>query len=124
MDVIHTAIEVSDLKASETFYVDGLGLERDREFTTEDGVRSVFFAGDHGEVQCKFDPTVEEVPTPAGFDHLAMGVEDIQAAFDRVTSVTECPVTSEPEPAEELGIIYAFIEDPDGYAVELIESVD
>lgn len=124
MDVIHTAISVSDLDESEGFYVDGLGLKRDREFTTEDGVRSVFFAGDHGEVQCKFDPTAEEVPAPAGFDHLAIGVEDIQAAFDRVTSVTECPVTSEPEPAEDLGIIYAFIEDPDGYAVELIESVD
>lgn len=121
MDVYHTAIRVSDLDATRAFYEEGLGLEFDREFT-DDGVRNYYVAGDtEAGIQFRYEPDDDAPIEPAGIHHLAIRVDDVEGAFERVVETAGCPVVEEPEPPGEDDSRTAFVEDPDGYVVELVE---
>jgi lactoylglutathione lyase len=123
MRFIHTALDVSDLDAMLEFY-DTLGLEYHDEFTL-DGVRNVYVGDDDGmEIQFKYDPERDDPVDPSGIDHLAVEVEDVDAEFDRIVGETDCPVVHEPMTVEEADARAAFVEDPDGYVVELVAYLD
>ncbi|XVH30245.1 VOC family protein [Haloferacaceae archaeon DSL9] len=123
MDVIHTAIWVADADRTIEFYRDGLGLDLNWEFTA-DGVRNVYLGGEHGELQFKHEQDGDHpVGTAGGLDHVAVGVDDADAVFERVTERTDCPVVEGPTTMEEISRRVAFVEDPDGYVVELVERV-
>lgn len=125
MEVIHTAIEVSDIEATYAFYVDALGLERHWHFTADDGVENHYVGGDgNAELQFKYDPDGAAPPAPAGIDHLALGVDDVDATVESVVAETGCPVLREPVTLDDLDLRIAFVEDPDGYAVEFVEALD
>jgi lactoylglutathione lyase len=125
-NVIHTSLWVADMDRTESFYVDALGLSRTREHsgsTYQEDVRNVFLAGPDGtELQFKSAPG-REPEAPAGFDHVAVSTTDIDAEFERIVSETGCPVILEPTTIG-TGERIAFVEDPDGYAVELIQLDD
>lgn len=123
MDVLHTAIWVDDVEAMKAFYTEGLGLERSREFERE-GVTNYFLAGESDtELQFKYG---DDGASPAGagpeigFDHTAIAVEDVENAVDRLVSEYGGRVKEEPTAFGDVRI--AFVEDPDGYVVELIEE--
>lgn len=121
MDIDHTAIHVSDLEATERFYLDGLGLERTWGFEA-DGVYNLYVAGESDtEIQFKHDPTREEPIQPSAIDHLALTVDDIDVAFEQIVEETGCNVRSEPREGHGPNASVAFIEDPDGYGVELAQ---
>lgn len=121
MDVEHIAIWVSDLETTKAFYADSLGLAESREFET-DGVTNLFLAGADGTaIQFKYDPDRSEPIEPGGIDHLAIRIDDIETTFSRVVDETGCPVRSEPKTGYGGGSTVAFIEDPDGYVIELAE---
>ena len=123
MDVIHTALWVEDLEATEAFYVDALGLERTWDFVGSDGATNVYVgSGDGAEIQFKSHPD-REVPEPAGFDHVAVSVEDTDATLERMAEETGCRVVRGPFQNQEIGLRVAFIEDPDGYVVELVQEL-
>lgn len=127
MEVIHTALWCSSIDETTAFYTEGVGLDHHWDFTADDGVENHYFGADSGaEIQFKYDPDGADVPTPAGYDHIALGVDDTDAAFDRITRATGCPVLREPEtldlPVGDVRI--AFLEDPDGYAVELVQPLE
>lgn len=122
-DVIHTALWVSDLDATIDFYADGLGLERNWEFTS-DGVRNVYLGGPRGEYQFKYDPEGDRETGPGGgLDHVAVGVESTDEAFERLVERADPPVVEEPTTMTDIDRRVAFVEDPDGYVVELVERV-
>ncbi|MFB6068607.1 MAG: VOC family protein [Halobacterium sp.] len=124
MDVIHTAIWVSDLERSYEFYVDGLGLEESHRFVL-DGVENVYVGGDHGEIQLRYDGADRDVdPDREALDHVALGVDDVDAEFERLRDETGCPVVEEPFTVEQAGARVAFVEDPAGYVVELVERLE
>lgn len=121
MEVLHTAIWVSDLAATREFYCDGIGLAHSRDFET-DGVRNYFVRGESdAEIQFKYDPEQEGGVAPAGVDHLAVSVDDVRDAVDRLTEEWNSEVITEPTELAQTGSTIAFVTDPDGYAVELIE---
>lgn len=121
VNVEHFAIWVSDLEATKAFYMDALGLGRSREFEV-DGVTNLFLAGPDGtELQIKYDADRTESIDPAGVDHLAIQVDDLEATFRHMVEETSCTVRTEPKPGHGGGSTVAFIEDPDGYAIELAE---
>lgn len=124
MDLIHAAIWVSDVDETVAFYRDGLGLDHNWEFTGDDGVRNVYLGGADGEIQFKYDPDGEPPSPDGGLDHLAVGVDDTDAVFDRLRERTDCPVVEPPTTMAEIGRRVAFVEDPDGYVVELVEVID
>lgn len=124
MEVIHSAIWVSDLEETLSFYVDALGLEKTHEFEGGDGAKNVYVAGEgDAEIQFKYDPDIEP-PAPAGFDHIAVAVEDTDAEVERLVEETGCTVRRGPLTSEGANARVAFIEDPDGYGVELVEELN
>jgi lactoylglutathione lyase len=118
--VIHTCIAVSDPEASLEFYGE-LGLERTGEFTLG-GVRNVYVGGDEGaEIQFRHDPERTDPIEPEGMDHLAVAVDDCEAAFEELRAATDCGVRDEPTVIDAADAVAAFVYDPDGYVVELVE---
>ncbi|MFB6362302.1 MAG: VOC family protein [Halobacteriales archaeon] len=122
MHVIHAAINVSDLDATTEFYEGVLGLEHQWDFTL-DGVINYYVGADEGaEIQFKYDPESDEPVEPAGIDHLALSVEDVDATFERVVTESNCSVVLEPTLIEPAGSRVAFVTDPDGYVVEFVQA--
>lgn len=125
MEVIHTAVWVSDLDATRAFYEDGLGLEQSWQFEGDDGVVNHYVGGDGGaEIQFKYDPDDHGGVAHSGIDHVAVSVEDTDEAFERIVDETGCAVVREPMTVEAAGARAAFVADPDGYVVELVSPLD
>ncbi|GAB7020744.1 VOC family protein [Halostagnicola bangensis] len=123
MDVIHSALWVSDIDETLSFYVDSLGLEKTREFESGEGARNVFVAGDSDtEIQFKSHPDRE--PSSDGFDHVAIEVDDTDAEVERLVEETGCRVRRGPLTSDGANARVAFIEDPDGYGIELVQEFD
>lgn len=124
MDVIHTAMWVSDLEETRAFYGDALGLEENWSFTGDDGVENVYLGGEHGEIQFKYDPDGGPEVDPGTVDHVAVGVESADEAFDRLLARADPPVHEPPTTMGAIGRRVAFVEDPDGYVIELVERLE
>lgn len=124
MDVIHTALWVSSMDDAREFFVDGLGLAENWSFTL-DGVENVYVGGEHGELQLRYDPE-RQPPEPdrTALDHVAVSVDDVDAACERVVERTGCEVLNGPMSVDVAGARVAFIEGLDGYVVELVEDLD
>jgi lactoylglutathione lyase len=123
MDVIHSAIWVSDIERTLEFYTDELGLEERYEFTTGEQTRNVFVSGESDtEIQFRYDPDREPEP-PAGFDHLALAVDDVEVVVEQVADLPDASVTREPFDVDIIDSRVAFVQDPDGYSIELIEAL-
>ncbi|MFB6281483.1 MAG: VOC family protein [Haloferacaceae archaeon] len=124
MDVIHAALWVDDLDAMLSFYVDGVGLDERRSFAFR-GTENVYVGGDHGEIQFRHDPDGDRgpvAPDRSTVDHVAVGVADVDRAFADLVERTGCPVVEEPMTVEQAGTRVAFVEDPEGYVLELVEE--
>ncbi len=122
MDVIHTAMWVSDLEEARAFFVDALGLEENWSFT-HDGIENVYVGGEHGEIQLRYDPD-HEVPDGdrARLDHVAVSVDDVDAETTRMVEETGCDVLDGPVTMDVADARVSFLEGPDGYVVELVED--
>lgn len=123
MNVIHTALWVSDLEAARSFFVDALGLSENWSFEL-DGVQNVYVGGEHGELQLRYDPDRE---VPAGdrdrLDHVAVSVADTDARTEAVLERADAELLEGPLTMDAPNARVAFIEGPDGYVVELVEDL-
>jgi len=123
MDVAHTAIWVSDLETSREFFVDTLGLEELRSYTRK-GIENVVVGGERAGIQLRTEPDRAVPPERRErMDHVALSVEGIDALCDRLDAETDHEVFRPPETLEDLGVRIAFVEAPDGYAVELVAEL-
>lgn len=124
MEIQHTAIAVEDLDRTKTFYEDGLGLEYAWDFHADDGVHNYYVTGEELDTWIQFvdDPSDQGAVEPGGIVHLALLVDDLDATFERVVEATDCTVLGEPQTIEAANARAAFIEDPDGYEIELFET--
>jgi lactoylglutathione lyase len=125
MRILHTMIRVGDLEASKKFYCEALGMRvlREKEYPT--GQFTLCFVG-YGE---ESDTAVLELTYNWGktdyvigdaYGHVAIGTTDIKGACDRVRAMGY-KVTREPGPMKHGTTVIAFVEDPTGYKIELIE---
>ena len=123
---LHTMLRVKNLDASLRFYTGLLGMKELRRSEVPDGKYTLAFVGYGGER----DHTVLELTynwgrddgydLGAGFGHLALGVPDIHAACEKLRAAG-ARIVREPGPVQFGTTVIAFIEDPDGYKIELIE---
>ena len=123
MDVIHSAIWISDVEQTLDFYVGALGLEKTNEFVGGDDARNIYVAGDgDAEIQFKHNPEHDlgEVST-ARFDHLALEVDDTDAEVERLVDETDTELLRGPLDSTGAGARVAFITDPDDHVIELVE---
>ncbi len=124
--LLHTMIRVLDLDASIAFYTSQLGMTLLRRREHEQGRFTLAFLG-YGDDD---DVTVIELThnwdqtTPyehgTGFGHLAIGVPDIHAACGRMEKAG-VKIPRPPGPMKGGSRSIAFVEDPDGYKIELVE---
>lgn len=119
MDVLHTAIDVEQLEPMREFYEEILGLEHARDFETP-RVRNYYVKGS-GPAEIQFR-VVEEKQEPAGIHHIAIATDDVDATFERAVSEWDSPVVEEPRTLDRVDRRIAFIKDPEGYTVELVEE--
>ena len=124
MDVLHTALWVSDLETTADFYSDVFDLERSQEFVGGDGVTNYFVRGEgDAEIQFKHDEDADIEVDPGTMDHHAIAVEDVDATVEHAVDQWDSTVVAEPRDVEELGLRIAFVTDPDGYTVEAIQEL-
>ncbi len=124
--LLHTMIRVRDLEKSLDFYTRLLGMKLTRRKDYPSGEFTLAFVGYGDEA----DSTVIELThnwgqeepyeLGTGFGHLAIGVPDIYKTCEALEA-EGVPIPRPPGPMKHGGTVIAFIEDPDGYKIELIE---
>jgi lactoylglutathione lyase len=122
---LHTMIRVGDLDRSLDFYTRLLGLDLLRRTDFPEGRFTLAFLGYGPEATNTVIELTHNWDTPAydlgtGFGHLALGVPDIHAACDALAAAG-AKIVRAPGPMKHGSTVIAFIEDPDGYRIELIE---
>ena len=124
---LHTMLRVRDLDASIAFYTKLLGMTELRRREVPDGKYTLAFVGyadnAHGQAEVELTYNWEQdkpYDVGNGFGHLAVGVPDVAAACEAVRSGNG-RVTREAGPVKFGTTVIAFVEDPDGYKIELIE---
>lgn len=122
MDVAHAALWVSDMDDTVEFY-EALGLDRQWSFTMN-GVENVYVGDEQGELQLKHDPdrTTPIAPVRADVDHVALTVDDTEAMVEQAVDAGAAVMT-EPTVVEPADAYVAFVEDPEGYTLEFVESL-
>jgi lactoylglutathione lyase len=125
MRILHTMIRVGDLAKSKAFYCEALGMRVLREREYPEGKFTLCFVGYDDEassavLELTYNWGTTSYEIGSGFGHVAIGCPDIRAACDRVRAAGG-KVTREPGPMKHGTTVIAFVQDPDGYKVELIE---
>ena len=125
---LHTMIRVRDLKQALHFYCDLMGMKLIRQKDFETGRFTLAFVGYGDEADStvielthNWDQTAPDAYVlGTQFGHLAIGVPDIYATCERLGKAG-VPIPRPPGPMKHGGSVIAFIDDPDGYKIELIE---
>lgn len=124
--MLHTMVRVRDLDASIDFYTKLLGMHLLRRNDYEGGRFTLAFVGygdeaDHTVLELTYNwDQAEPYDLGSGFGHIAIGVPDIYATCEALRAAG-AKIVREPGPMKHGTTVIAFIEDPDGYKVELIE---
>ncbi len=126
---LHTMIRVKDLDKSIGFYTKLMGMEVLRRNEVPGGRYTLVFVGyasnpDQAEIELTHNwdqDTAYDIGS--GFGHLAVGVPDVAAACETVRSGGG-KVAREAGPVQHGTTVIAFVEDPDGYKIELIERAN
>ncbi|MCP9916391.1 lactoylglutathione lyase [Cyanobium sp. ATX 6F1] len=126
MRLLHTMLRVGDLERSLAFYTDVLGMRLLRRKDYPSGRFTLAFVGygderDTAVLELTHNWDTASYEIGSGYGHIALGVEDIQALCDQIRAKGG-RVTREPGPMKHGSTVIAFVEDPDGYKVELIQT--
>lgn len=128
MRILHTMIRVGDLDRSISFYTEVLGMHLLRRQDYPDGRFTLAFVGYGDEAVGAVLELTHNWDTPSydlgnGFGHVAIAVPDAQAACDAIRA-RGGKVVREAGPMKHGSTVIAFVEDPDGYKIELIQRKD
>ena len=124
---LHTMLRVGNLERSVDFYTRLLGMKELRRRDVPEGKYTLAFLGygdgnasGGAEIELTYNYGVERYEQGNAFGHLAVGVPDVAAAVEAIRDGGG-KVTREPGPVKFGTTVIAFVEDPDGYKIELIE---
>ena len=125
MRLLHTMLRVGDLQRSIRFYTEVMGMELLRTTQRPEQKYDLAFVGygsnpEHAEIELTYNYGVERYELGSAFGHVAIGVPDVKQACDKVRA-NGGKVTREPGPVKGGTTVIAFVSDPDGYKIELIE---
>ena len=128
MRILHTMIRVGDLDRALAFYTDVLGMRLLRRNDYPEGRFTLAFVG-YGEesenavieLTHNWDTTAYEMGN--AFGHIALGVDDAYAACAKIKALGG-KVIREAGPMKHGTTVIAFVEDPDGYKIELIQRAE
>ena len=122
---LHTMIRVNDLEESVNFYTKMLGMRQLRRTDVPDGKYTLVFVGYGDEtsntvLELTYNYGTDHYDQGSAFGHLAIGVPDIRATVETLRA-GGVKIAREPGPVKFGTTMIAFIEDPNGYKIELIE---
>ena len=128
MRILHTMLRVVDLEKSLGFYTGVLGMKLLRRTDYPDGKFTLAFVGctdeDRGAViELTHNWGVEKYELGNGYGHIAIEVEDAYAACENIKQ-RGGKVVREAGAMKHGSTVIAFVEDPDGYRIELIQKQD
>ena len=128
MHLLHTMLRVGDLQRSIDFYTGMLGMELLRTTERPEQKYTLAFVGFGGgnrngeaELELTYNYGESEYDLGTAYGHIALGVDDVAETCERIRAAGG-NVTREPGPVKGGTTVIAFVEDPDGYKVELIET--
>jgi len=126
MRMLHTMLRVGNLEQSINFYCDVLGMKLLRKKDYPGGKFTNAFVGygdesDHTVLELTHNWETESYDLGDGYGHVALGVDDIYGTCEAIKSQGG-KVTREPGPMKHGTTVIAFVTDPDGYKIELIEG--
>jgi lactoylglutathione lyase len=125
MRLLHTMLRVGDLQRAIDFYTQVLGMELLRTTDRPDQKYSLAFVGygknpDHAEIELTYNYGVDRYELGTAYGHIALGVPDVYAACEKIRA-NGGNITREPGPVKGGTSVIAFVTDPDGYKIELIQ---
>ncbi|MCD2514860.1 lactoylglutathione lyase [Massilia sp. G4R7] len=128
MRILHTMLRVGDLQRSIDFYTNVLGMKLLRTSDNPEYKYKLAFLGygsnpDHAELELTYNYGTDSYDMGTAYGHIAISADDIYATCDTVRAAGG-NITREPGPVKGGTTVIAFITDPDGYKVELIERKD
>jgi lactoylglutathione lyase len=126
MRLLHTMLRVGDLERSIAFYTEVLGMRLLRRKDYPGGRFTLAFVGygdeaDTAVLELTHNWDTSSYEIGSGYGHIAIGVDDIAAVCDQMRAKGG-RIVREPGPMKNGTTVIAFVEDPDGYKVELIEQ--
>jgi lactoylglutathione lyase len=118
-------LRVNNLAESLQFYCDVLGMKLLRQKDYPSGQFTLAFVGygeeaDHAVIELTYNWGVDKYDLGNAYGHIALGVGDIYSTCEKIKSLGG-KVTREPGPMKHGSTVIAFVEDPNGYKVELIQ---
>jgi lactoylglutathione lyase len=118
-------LRVGDLQRSINFYTQAMGMQLLRVTQRPDQQYDLAFVGfgsnpDHAEIELTYNYGVSSYDLGTAYGHIALGVPDIAAACEKIRAAGGL-ITREPGLVKGGNIMIAFVQDPDGYKIELIE---
>lgn len=125
MRLLHTMLRVGDLDRSLAFYTEVLGMRLLRRQDYPDGKFTLAFVGYQDEsegavIELTHNWGVESYEMGTAYGHIALAVPDAYAACDAIRT-RGGKVVREAGPMKHGSTVIAFVEDPDGYKIELIQ---
>ncbi len=126
MRILHTMLRVGNLDRSIAFYTRVLGMNLLRSTDRPDQKYALAFVGYGGEadqavLELTYNYGIEQYDLGTGYGHVAIEVDDAYAACERITAAGGA-VTRPAGPVKGGTTVIAFVTDPDGYKIELIQA--
>ncbi len=128
MRLLHTMLRVGNLDRSIAFYTDVLGMNLIRKSENEQYKYTLAFVGYGTEkegavIELTYNWGVEEYNLGSAYGHIALETDDIYATCEAIRNKGGS-ITREPGPVKGGTTVIAFVKDPDGYSIELINKKD
>lgn len=126
MRILHTMIRVGNLDESLRFYTEVLGMKLLRKKDYPDGKFTLAFIGygpesEQAAIELTYNWGTDRYELGTGYGHIALEVDDAYAACEEIRS-RGGKVVREAGPMKHGTTVIAFVEDPDGYKIELIQK--
>ncbi len=128
MRILHTMLRVGDLQRSIDFYTRVLGMTLLRKSENSEYKYTLAFVGygdekDEAVIELTYNWGVSEYELGSAYGHIALEADDIYATSEALRAAG-AKITREPGPVKGGTTVIAFVEDPDGYKIELIAKKD
>ena len=125
MNILHTMLRVGDLRRSIDFYTRALGMTLLRTTDRPEQKYTLAFVGygtnpEHAELELTYNYGVTSYEMGTAYGHIALGVPDVTVTCQQVRAAGGV-VSREPGPVKGGSTFIAFVVDPDGYKIELIQ---
>ena len=125
MRLLHTMLRVGDLQRSIDFYTHAMGMQLLRTTKRPEQKYDLAFVGyasnpDQAEIELTYNYGVTSYDIGTAYGHIALGVTDAKATCEKIRQAGG-KITREAGPVAGGTAVIAFVQDPDGYKIELIE---